>query len=81
MAKSKKGSIMNHSDNFHLDSLIIQEIIRAVYKSFHLLKANPDCWDTWIANLIQAKHRPKAYQQNPYGNNTDKQRKHKAQPD
>ena len=32
-----------------------QEKIQDAYKQFHLLKADPDWYDTWIANLIQAQ--------------------------
>jgi len=50
-----KGSISNHPANFQLEDTIIQEKIREAYKHFHLLKADPDCQDTWIAGLIQAQ--------------------------
>ncbi len=41
-AMDQKGGILHHQDNFQLDNLIIQEKIQEAYKSFHLLKANPD---------------------------------------
>jgi len=57
--RAKKGGIANHQNNFHLNLAIIQEQIRLAYKSFNLLKADPDRHDTWIANLIQAQAQAK----------------------
>jgi len=73
--QAKKGSIINHQDNFLLDNSTIQEKIWAVYKSFHQVKANPDHWDTWIANFIQAQAQAKGKLTNHFGNNTDKKGK------
>jgi len=57
--RAKKGGITNHPSNFHLNLSIIQEQIQLAYKSFNLLKADPDCCNTWITNLIQAQAQAK----------------------
>jgi len=51
----KKGGIANHALNFQLEEHILQDNIRKAYKSFQLLKKDPDRWDTWIAGIIQAQ--------------------------
>jgi len=57
--RAKEGGITNHQANFLLPQCTICESIRAAYKTFHRLKADPNRQDTWITNLIQAQAQAK----------------------
>jgi len=76
--RAKKGGIANYHHNYSLEPATIQEKIRQAYKSFNLLKADPDRRDTWLSNLIQAQAQAKGTSTKTSGNSTDKRRKHET---